>query len=320
MITRPRFILYFPNALANLLVISISLGVSQLHLIRNGFIVLTVLLFVLFIRQLKLNNFVFSTYFLFLLNIYFAIGAFIFHSPSSLWLFKNFGYLIIFDLFIKYRMKNTKSVFYITIIMAFLTLTLNQLFQKGIIGTFSPAFGISRILSVSTVIILLFLLFNYTKWYHKIFILFSILISFSLANFIIYILYFVKKIPIIFITVSAVFLLTINFEENELYQLVKTQKEMSIENKMNDIKVLSSEYDEYEIAEVLSVELYQNSGFFFSIIVTAFLIFYIYSISRSWTFTTFSMIMISSNPTPLIFIFILANLLNISNNENKEYS
>ena len=320
MITRPRFILYFPNALANLLVIIISLGVSQLHLIRNGFFVLIALLFVLFIGQLKFNKFVFSTYFLFVLNIYFAIGAFLFHSPSSLWLLKNFAYLIIFDLFIKYRMKNSKSIFYITIIMAILTLTLNQFYQKDIIGMFSPAFGISRILSVSTVIVLLFLLFNYTKWYHKVFILFSTLISFSLANFVIYILYLVKKIPIIFITGSALFLLNFNFEENELYQIVKTQKEKSIENKINDSKVVASEYDEYEIAEVLSLELYQNSGIIFSIIVTAFLIFYMYSISRSWMFTGFSLIMISSNPTPLIFVFIIANLLNISNNENKEYS
>jgi hypothetical protein len=204
--------------------------------------------------------------------------------------------------------------------MAILTLILNQLFQKDIIGMYSPAFGISRILSVSTVIILLFLLFNFTKWYHKIFILFSTLISFSLANFVIYIFYLVKKIPIIFITGSALFLLTFNFEENELYQIVKTQKEQSIENKFNDSKADATKYDEYEIAEILSVELYQNSGIFFSIIVTIFLIFYMYSISRSWIFITFSWIMISSNPTPLVLIFIIANLFNISKNENKEYS
>ncbi len=320
MISRPRFILYFPSALANLLVIIISLGVSQLHVIRYGFIALTVLLFVLYLRQLKFNKFVFSTYFLFILNIYFAIGAFLFKSPSSLWLLKNFAYLIIFDLFIKYRMKYSKTVFYITIIMSILTLTLNQLFQKDVIGMFSPAFGIPRILSVSTVILLLLLLFNYTKWYHKIFVLFSTLISFSLANYVIYILYLVKKIPILFITGATLFLLTFNFEENELYQIVKTQKEKSIENKINDSKSSINAEGEYEIAEVLSVELYQNSGILFSVIVTAFLTFYLYSISGSWMFTGFSWIMISSNPTPLIYVFIIANLLNISNNENKEYS
>ncbi len=217
-------------------------------------------------------------------------------------------------------MKYSKTVFYITIIMSILTLTLNQLFQKDVIGMFSPAFGIPRILSVSTVILLLLLLFNYTKWYHKIFVLFSTLISFSLANYVIYILYLVKKIPILFITGATLFLLTFNFEENELYQIVKTQKEKSIENKINDSKSSINAEGEYEIAEVLSVELYQNSGILFSVIVTAFLTFYLYSISGSWMFTGFSWIMISSNPTPLIYVFIIANLLNISNNENKEYS
>ena len=202
-------------------------------------------------------------------------------------------------------MKYSKTVFYITIIMSILTLTLNQLFQKDVIGMFSPAFGIPRILSVSTVILLLLLLFNYTKWYHKIFVLFSTLISFSLANYVIYILYLVKKIPILFITGATLFLLTFNFEENELYQIVKTQKEKSIENKINDSKSSINAEGEYEIAEVLSVELYQNSGILFSVIVTAFLTFYLYSISGSWMFTGFSWIMISSNPTPLIYVFII---------------
>jgi hypothetical protein len=225
-----------------------------------------------------------------------------------------------FDLILKYRMKYSKSVYYITIGISLLALVLNQMFHENIIGSYSPAFGIPRFVSVSIVTLALFLLFNYVGFLEKLFVLFATLLTFSMASYAVYFLYLVKRIPILFIVGLTLFILNFNFEENELFQLVKAQKEKSIENKINDSKTSINAEGEYEIAEALSVELYQNSGIIFSIIVTAFLTFYMFNISRSWMFTTFSWILISSNPTPLVLILIIANLLNISNNENKEYT
>lgn len=315
-----RFTIYPPNILANLLVLITALGVSAFGSIRIGLIVLLAGISILFLPKIKINKFTFSTYFLILLNTYFFFGAYIFRNPSSLYLFKDFVYLIMFDLILKYRMKYSKSVYYITICISLLTLFLNQMFHKDIIGAYSPAFGIPRIVSVSIVTLALFLLFNYVGFLEKLFVLFATLLTFSTASYVVYFLYLVKRIPILFIVGLTLFILNFNFEENELYQLVKTQKEKSIENKINDSKTSINAEGEYEIAEALSVELYQNSGIIFSIIVTAFLTFYMYNISRSWMFTVFSWILISSNPTPLVLILIIANLLNISNNENKEYS
>jgi hypothetical protein len=308
-----------PNILANLLVLITALGVSVFSGLRTGLVVLVVALFLVFLPKIKINKFTFSTYFLILLNIYFFFGAFVLNSPSSLYLFKDFVYLIVFDLILKCRMRYSKSVYYITMVISILTLVLNQVFQKDIIGAFSPAFGVPRILSVSIMSLTLFLLFNYVGLIEKIFILFATILTFSMSSYVVYFLYLLRRIPILFVGGLTLFILNFNFEENELYQLIKLQKEKSIENKINDSKVTAAEFNEYEIAEVLSVELYQNSGFLFSVVVTSFLTFYMYKISRSWLFTAFSWILISSNPTPLILILIIANHLNISNNENKEY-
>ena len=166
---------------------------------------------------------------------------------------------------------------------------------------------------------LFFLLFKHVKFYQKVFIFLTTFISFSASNFFLYLIYILKSIPLITFLSITIFILTFNFENNDLFQLVKQQKEISFENKINDTEKIDK-YTEYEIAEVLSVELFQNSGLVFSILVTSFLILYIYNISRNWLFSFFSFIMISSNPMPLILILIIANLLNISNNENKTYS
>jgi hypothetical protein len=315
-----RFSIYPANILANLLVLITVLGVSAFDSIRAALVVLAAGLFVLFLPKFKINRFTFSTYFLIVLNIYFFFGAYVLESPSSLWLFKNFVYLILFDLLLKYRMKHSMSVYLIAICVSILSIILNQIFQDSIIGVFSPAFGIPRIISVSTVILSLFLLFKYVGFIEKLFILFATLITFSMSTYVLYLLYLLKKTPVLLFSGLILLILNFNFEENELYMLIKQQKEASIENKINDSKSSFNTGGEYEIAEVLSIELYQNSGIIFSILVTFFLMFYIHSISRSWMFTAFTLILISSNPTPLILILIIANLLKISNNENKKYS
>jgi hypothetical protein len=319
-LTLNRHRINFPNTLANLLVLISSLGVSIFGNIRIGLVILTGGLFIFFLPSIKFNKLTISSYFLIALNAYFFIDAYILESPSSLYLFKDFVYLILFDLLLKYRMKHSKSVYLIAFCGSILSIFLNQIFQDSIIGVFSPAFGIPRIISVSTVMLSLFLLFKYVGLFEKLFILFATLITFSMASYVLYLLYLLKKIPVLLISGLILLILNFNFEENELYMLIKQQKEKSIENKVNDSKSSVNTVGEYEIAEVLSIELYQNSGIVFSILVTFFLTFYIYIISRSCLFTAFSWIILSSNPMPLILILIIANLLNISNNENKEYS
>lgn len=317
----PKIQIHLPNALANMLVIITALGVSAFHGVRYALIVLTILLLILYIKKIHINKFRLSTFFLIVLNIYFAISALIFRNPSSSWLFKNFVYLIVFDLLIMERLKFSKSIFYIILVLSILTLTLNLLFQKDFIGMYSPAFGVPRILSVSTITLTLFLLFNYTKFYHKLFILFTTILSFSLATFLVYILYLLKRFPFLLIGgLIIIILLNFNFSENELFTNIMHQKEKSFDNKLNDIKVSIDDEGKYEISEVLSVELYHNAGILFSIVVTTFLSFYIYKNSGSWMFTLFSWIFISSNPTPLILVLIIANFYKISNNENQDYT
>ncbi len=311
--------IHLPNALANLLVIITSLGVSQLHFVRNFFIIIFFLFLFTFNNYLKFNKFTIYTLLLIILNLYFAIGALLFDSISSLWLLKDFIYLVLFDLVIKFRIKNSKTIYYILIIFATSTIIIDQIFQSDILGVYSPAFGFPRIYSVAAVALLFFLLFKHVQLYQKVFIFLTTFISFSASNLFLYLIYILKSIPIITFLSVTIFILTFNFENNELFQLVKQQKEISFENKINDTEKIEK-YKDYEIAEVLSVELYQNSGLIFSIIVTLFIILYIYNISKSWLFSFFSFIMVSSNPMPLILILIIANLLNISNNENKKYS
>lgn len=311
-----RLRIYLPNLLANLLIVITALGVSVFQDIRAILAILAAGLFISFLPKMKINKFTIDTYILVIISIYFFLSAYLFNNPSSLYLFKDFVYLIFFDLLIKNRMKYSKSIYYITLVISILTLILNQVYQAGIIGSYSPAFGVPRILSISVSTLALFFLFRNVGFIEKLYITFATLVTFSASSYAILFLYCLKRIPILLTLGFTILVLNFDFEGNELYQMVKAQKELSIENKINDSKVEFSEYSEYEIAEVLSVELYQNSGIIFAFFTTTFLTLYIYRASKSWIFTTFSWILISSNPTPLILILIIGNILKVTNNEN----
>ena len=311
-----RLRIYLPNLLANSLIVITALGVSVFQDIRSILAILAAGLFIAFLPKMKINMFTFDTYFLIVVSIYFFLSAYLFSNPSSLYLFKDFVYLIFFDLLIKHRLKHSKSIYYITLVISILTLILNQVYQAGIIGAYSPAFGVPRILSISVSTLALFFLFKHVGVIEKLYITFATLITFSAASYAILFLYFLKRTPILLTIGLVIFVLNFDFEGNKLYQKVKAQKELSIENKINDSKVEFSGYSDYEIAEVLSVELYQNSGIIFAIFTTTFLTLYIYRASRSWVFTTFAWILLSSNPTPLIIILLIGNILKVTNNEN----
>tara|TARA_B100000965_G_scaffold405264_1_gene438630 strand:- start:849 stop:1814 length:966 start_codon:yes stop_codon:yes gene_type:complete len=310
-----NFSFNYPNLISNLLIIIIFLGTSVYINTRYFFFLILFIVFIVSISKIRLNKPVFSTYFLIVINIYFLFDSIIFNDPSSSYLFKTFIYVLIFDLFLKSNLINSKSFFYIFLLFSALTLILNLLYSKGIFGTYSDAFNFPRVISVSMVSLPLLLLFNYVNIYHHIFIFFSTFITFSGAAYLLYFIVFFRNFPVFIFIILSVIFINFNFEDYELINQFIEQKQISFEKKIGNVTSNLDGFNQYEISETLSVELYHNGGFLFSTLVTLFLIYYLYKNSGSILFSFFSLILISSNPFPLILLLIIGNFLKISKNK-----
>lgn len=314
-----NFSFNYPNLFSNLLIIIIVLGSSVYINTRYFFFLILFFVFLISISKIKLNKPIFSTYFLMVLNIYFLFDSIIFNDPSSSYLFKTFIYVLVFDLFLKSKLINSKSFFYIILFFSALTLILNLSYSKGIFGNYSDAFNFPRVISISMVSLPLLLLFNYVNIYHHLFIFFSTFITFSGAAYLLYFVIIFRNFPLFILITLFVIFMNFSFEDYELINQFIEQKQISFDKKIGNVTSNLDGFNQYEISETLSIELYHNGGFLFSTLVSLFLINYIYINSGSILFSFFSLILISSNPFPLILLLIIANFLKISkkNYENR---
>ncbi len=307
MISKIKKKILLPNLLSILLLYFLFLGTSKFDIVR--YLVLSVILFTFLLYKYKFNKPNLFTFFLLSIILFYLISYIIKKDFSSLYLFKNFAYLLLFDFLIRDKIVYNKYYFNSVLIFSILVVTFNLASGSDYFGVYSTALGFPRVYHISMITLTLFFLFGKPKHIISLIILFISFITFSAASYlIIFINFFKKKIFLLLIFLCGIFFIINQLESIDLYNQVLTQKEKSFENKYDDASDINN-IDNEDVSEILSVEMYRNSGILVSFLFTIFIILYIKLNSNSNTFTLFSFIIISSNPFPLLILMIVGNLL-----------